>query len=199
MFEGTLAASSVRTAWFDRATSSLFHVGRVVFSLAIVALGVETLVCARYVTDGLGPQYKVIPVLPWLPAIPWLAYLFGAILVACGAGLLNAGVRCGPFPCPHGHRRAIARVDSVARVLGRVFRSGIHRRRLEHRLQLLATVGRRRCRVDVRDLGRDITSAQSPWALRHTGRAAQSRRVVKSIIAVALWGGLWALARNAEA
>jgi hypothetical protein len=79
----------VRTAWFDRATSSLFHAGRVVFSLAIVALGVETRVCARYVTDGLGPRYKVIPVLPWLPTIPWLAYLFGAILVACGAGLLS--------------------------------------------------------------------------------------------------------------
>lgn len=84
MSEATLAAGSERTGWFDRATSLLFHVGRVVFSLAIVALCVETLVCARYVTDGLGPQYKVIPVLPSLPAIPWLAYLFGAILVACG-------------------------------------------------------------------------------------------------------------------
>ena len=89
MSEAILADSSVRTARLDRAAGALLHVGCVVFSLAIVALGVETLVCARYVSDGLGPQYKVIPVLPWLPAIPWLAYLFGAILVACGAGLLS--------------------------------------------------------------------------------------------------------------
>ena len=154
MSEATLAASSVRTALLDRATCSLFHVGRVVFSFAIVALGVETLVSARYVTDGLGPQYKVIPVLPWLPAIPRLAYLFGAILVACGAGFLSQRTvhsehdqrkreqvaACAreeirrSFPRPRRHRRAIARVDSVARFLGRVLRSGIHRRRLEHRL-----------------------------------------------------------------
>jgi nicotinamidase-related amidase/uncharacterized membrane protein len=30
----------------------------------------------------------VIPVIPWLPAIPSLAYIFGAILVVLGAGLL---------------------------------------------------------------------------------------------------------------
>src|SRR5207245_11404527 len=35
-----------------------------------------------------GPHYKVVPVIPWLPAIPSLAYLVGAILVLCGAGLL---------------------------------------------------------------------------------------------------------------
>ena len=34
------------------------------------------------------PYYKVVPVIPWLPAIPSLAYLVGAILVLCGAGLL---------------------------------------------------------------------------------------------------------------
>jgi hypothetical protein len=89
-------------------------------------------------------------------------------------------------------------VDSLARVLGRVLRSGIHRRRLEHRLQLLATAGRRGYWLDVCDLGRDITSAQGSWPLRHSGRAILSRRVAESI-AVALWGGLWAQARNAEA
>ena len=27
--------------------------------------------------------------IPWLPAISWLAYLFGAVWVACGVGLLS--------------------------------------------------------------------------------------------------------------
>jgi uncharacterized membrane protein len=69
-------------------TGILFHLGRVLFSLAIVGLGVETLVCARYVGHSLGPNYAVIPALPWLPAIPWIAYPFGAIWVLCGAGIL---------------------------------------------------------------------------------------------------------------
>jgi hypothetical protein len=50
------------------------------FSFAIIALGIETLVCARYESNALGPRYKIIPVLPFLPAIPWLAYVFGTIL-----------------------------------------------------------------------------------------------------------------------
>lgn len=55
----------------------------------MVALGVETVVCAGDVTHALGPQSNVIPVIPWLPAIPWLAYLFGAILIVCGVSLLS--------------------------------------------------------------------------------------------------------------
>jgi uncharacterized membrane protein len=71
------------------ATGALFNVGRALFALAIVGFGVETWVCARSGGHSLGPQYDVIPVIPWLPAIPWVAYLFGAIWVACGAGLLS--------------------------------------------------------------------------------------------------------------
>ncbi len=56
--------------------------GRLLFSLAIIGIGVETLICS-YLSD-----HKVVPVIPWLPAIPGLAYLVGAILVLCGAGLL---------------------------------------------------------------------------------------------------------------
>ena len=63
--------------------------GRPVFSLAIVALGVETWVCANYASHVLGPRYEVVPVLPWLSAIPWLAYAFGAVWVFCGVGLLS--------------------------------------------------------------------------------------------------------------
>jgi len=63
-------------------------IGRYIFSFAIVAFGVETWVIARQVGHSLGPQYDVLNVLPWLPANPWVAYLFGAIWVACGVGLL---------------------------------------------------------------------------------------------------------------
>jgi uncharacterized membrane protein len=62
--------------------------GRLLFSLAIIGIGVETLICSYISGHSLGPHYKVVPVIPWLPAIPSLAYLVGAILVLCGAGLL---------------------------------------------------------------------------------------------------------------
>jgi uncharacterized membrane protein len=63
-------------------------VGRVIFALAIIALGIETWVFARVVEHPLGATYNGIPVIPWLPAIPWLAYLSGAIWVGCGVGIL---------------------------------------------------------------------------------------------------------------
>ncbi len=68
---------------------SVLGLGRPIFALAIIALGVETMVCARYVSHSLGSQYDVIPALPWLPAIPGLAYAFGLIWVVCGAGLFS--------------------------------------------------------------------------------------------------------------
>jgi len=54
--------------------------GRLLFSLAIVGIGIETLICV--------PNHKVVPVIPWLPAVPSLAYPVGAIFILCGAGLL---------------------------------------------------------------------------------------------------------------
>jgi uncharacterized membrane protein len=56
--------------------------GRLLFSLAIIGIGVETLICS-YVSS-----HKVVPVIPWLPAIPSLACLVGTIFILCGAGLL---------------------------------------------------------------------------------------------------------------
>jgi len=82
------AAISTEGSRIHRSIDAALSSGRALFSLAIVAFGVETLVCARSGGHALGPQYDVLPVLPWLPAIPWLAYLFGAIWVACGIGLL---------------------------------------------------------------------------------------------------------------
>jgi hypothetical protein len=84
-------ANSPQTTRLERVQDTLLGYGRVVFSLAIVALGIETLVCARSVCNSppFIPRYKVIPVIPWLPAIPWLAYAVGAIFVVIGAGLLS--------------------------------------------------------------------------------------------------------------
>jgi len=53
--------------------------GRVIFSLAIIGIGVETLICAS--------GHKVVPVIPWLLAIPSLVYPVGAIFILGGAGL----------------------------------------------------------------------------------------------------------------
>src|SRR5438552_6730841 len=62
--------------------------GRLLFSLAIIGIGVETLICSYLSGHSLGPHHKVVPVIPWLPAIPTLAYLVGAILILCWASLL---------------------------------------------------------------------------------------------------------------
>ena len=84
-------ANSPETTRLERAQDALLGSGRWVFSLAIVALGIETLVCARsvYNSPPFGPRSTVIPVIPWLPAIPWLAYTVGTILAAFGVGLLS--------------------------------------------------------------------------------------------------------------
>jgi hypothetical protein len=73
----------------ERAMDAALRLGLPVFALANIALGVETLVGAHFST-GSG-RYVVIPILPFLPPIPWLAYVFGVVWVACGAGLLFRG------------------------------------------------------------------------------------------------------------
>jgi len=59
----------------------------VLFTLAVIALGIETFLCARYVGDSLGYDYRIIRVIPWLPAIPAIAYVCGTILAIAGLGL----------------------------------------------------------------------------------------------------------------
>jgi uncharacterized membrane protein len=73
----------------DRALDVILGAGRPIFALAIIAFGVETFIVARVVSDPLGPQSNTLPVIPWLPAITWLAYLFGAVWVVCGLGLIS--------------------------------------------------------------------------------------------------------------
>jgi hypothetical protein len=65
-----------------------YNAGVAIFAFSILAIGVETIVCARTSTDVLGYGYRAIAIIPWLPPIPWLAVTFGAILSACTAGLL---------------------------------------------------------------------------------------------------------------
>jgi len=69
----------------NRLMNALSSMGRAIFALSIVAIGIETWVCARMVAQPLGRGYDGLPLIPWLPAIPWLAYLAGTIWVACGA------------------------------------------------------------------------------------------------------------------
>lgn len=84
MFTSSLMETMPRA----RQASTLLVTGRIIYSFAIIGLGVETIVTARHASHVLGPRYDVIPVLPWLPAIPWLAYVVGAVWILCGAGIL---------------------------------------------------------------------------------------------------------------
>jgi uncharacterized membrane protein YphA (DoxX/SURF4 family) len=76
----------------ERVADAVLTSGRPIFALAIIGLGIETLVCAQRVIFlyrlPSHPQFRVVPVLPFLPPIPWLAYLFGTVMVLCGIGIL---------------------------------------------------------------------------------------------------------------
>lgn len=76
---------------FEKAAENWFlRVGCILFSIAILALGIETLLCAHSVCDQppFFPHSRVAPVIPWFPANSSLAGFFGAILIGCGIGLL---------------------------------------------------------------------------------------------------------------
>ncbi len=72
---------------YERATDRTLCLARPMFSLANIALGVETILCVRSSAE-LSGQHIVIPVLPFLPPVPWVAHLFGAIWIAFALGLL---------------------------------------------------------------------------------------------------------------
>lgn len=72
--------------------------GRRVFGTAIAALGAEHLVCARMSEQPFPARFHaiVIPVIPWIPAHPWLAYTIGAALLLAGLSILtNVRARAG--------------------------------------------------------------------------------------------------------
>ena len=57
-------------------------VGRVLFGIAILAFGVQNLVWAHFVGE------PSVPIIPWVPGQPWLAYLTGIFLIAAGTFLV---------------------------------------------------------------------------------------------------------------
>jgi uncharacterized membrane protein len=59
---------------------SIVKQGRILFAIAILALGVEHLVCAHF-------GQAVVPVIPWVPGHPWLAYLTGIALIAAALSI----------------------------------------------------------------------------------------------------------------
>src|SRR5258708_34842904 len=62
------------------ASSLLLRIGRQLFALTVVGSGIYQLVTDRLV--------NLVPVNPAHLPPPWLAYLFGVLLVLIGAGLL---------------------------------------------------------------------------------------------------------------
>jgi hypothetical protein len=54
--------------------------GRFLFAIAIMALGLEHLVCAHF-------GQAVVPLIPWVPGHPWLAYLTGTVLIAAALNI----------------------------------------------------------------------------------------------------------------
>lgn len=72
---------------FLRLTNALWLPGRILFAIAMVALGFETIVCARAEGHFFGPGPAVIPCLPWLPAIPMVAGIAGSVWAICGMSL----------------------------------------------------------------------------------------------------------------
>jgi uncharacterized membrane protein len=69
--------------------NSFLRTGRWIFAFAIAALGAENIVCATGLFPAPGPNSHSMPVLPFLPAIPWLVILFGILWIACAIGLLT--------------------------------------------------------------------------------------------------------------
>ena len=71
-------------AAFDR----VFKSGLSIFALAIVAIGFENIVCSGAVDHKMGPEYAVISLMPFLPPVAGLAYIFGILSIGGGIQIL---------------------------------------------------------------------------------------------------------------
>lgn len=73
--------------------ASVLAAGRAIFAFAVVALGIESVVCARRFAflyhRSPDPWLTAFPNFPYLPAIPAVGYFFGILLAGCGASLLT--------------------------------------------------------------------------------------------------------------
>jgi uncharacterized membrane protein len=65
--------------------------GQLIFGVAIAALGGEHMACAQMAVQPFPARFHavVIPVIPWVPAYPWLAYVTGAALIVTGVSILT--------------------------------------------------------------------------------------------------------------
>jgi hypothetical protein len=61
--------------------------GKLLFGIAIAAIGVENLICAHVSLPVFSKSGAVVPVIPFFPAIPFLVYLVGIVLFATGLGI----------------------------------------------------------------------------------------------------------------
>ena len=88
-----LAACDIpRFDWSPMKT--IFKQGKLLFALAVAAVGMENLICAHVALPVFAGSRDAIPVLPFVPAIPALAYLVGFVLLAAGLSTaLNRGAR----------------------------------------------------------------------------------------------------------
>jgi hypothetical protein len=68
--------------------------GKGLFAIAIAALGVENLICARVSQVVFTNNPPAVPILPFVPPIPFLVYLVGIALLAAGV-CMAANIR----PC----------------------------------------------------------------------------------------------------
>jgi uncharacterized membrane protein len=54
--------------------------GRLLFAIAIIAFGIENVICAHF-------QQAMLPVIPWVPGNQFLAYLTGIAILAAGLSI----------------------------------------------------------------------------------------------------------------
>lgn len=115
---------------------------------------------------------------------------------AAGASQFPNREWSGPFRGPRIRREPDTRLDSVASVLGRLLRRRIHRGGAEHQHPFPASLGRSLLGPHVLYLGRHAASPPSSWALPYgiPGALHNPNEWSSLFIAVALWGGSWALA-----
>lgn len=67
------------------------------FAIAIVAFGVEHIVCVRFraFNNTIYSGHEVVSVIPWVPGYQWLGYLTGLVLIATGRCIV-ANVKARP-------------------------------------------------------------------------------------------------------
>jgi len=73
----TTIALENRSATYTALVEQIARLGRVLFGIAILTFGVQNLVWSRV-------GEATVPIIPWVPAQPWLAYVTGIALIAAG-------------------------------------------------------------------------------------------------------------------